>query len=231
MNKGIILFRTNDLNGAIAEVLLQTASSSQKLDKVVVCEASEMSSILDEYITSKEITKYNKVYIVGCGFDKKIAEKIEEILEYEDIVFVYRDHHRESLELSKYKWSRVLLFDYNEDAISSAKNIYREIIQTNNPRYVRLTILVDAANAIITGHTPLEDEYNKALLEDIYNKFESSSEFAKEMTQRMLDDEPFFNEAEILERLEAERKAKEEEEEALRKVREEYKRRDRGAWW
>jgi hypothetical protein len=231
MNKGIILFRTNDLNGAIAEVLLQTVSNTQKLSEVVVCEPSEMSGKLETYIDTGMMNKYSKVYIIGCGFDRRVAEKIDAMLEYEDISFVYRDHHRESLELSKYQWSRVLLLDFNENPISSSKNLYREIVQTNNTRYVRLTLLVDAANAVITGYTPVEDEHNKSLLEDIYNKFDSSVEFAKEMTQRMLNEEPFFNEAEILERLEAERKAKEEEEEVIRRAREEFKRRDRGAWW
>ena len=56
------------------------------------------------FLDSKEYRKYSTTYIVGLGFDKKLADRIETIMLEDELNVVYRDHHRESLDLSKYMW-------------------------------------------------------------------------------------------------------------------------------
>ena len=85
------------------------------------------------------------------------------------------------------------------------------------------------ANAAITGYTPVEDEAGKSMLEELYSLAGSSDNFAKSMTEKIQSDDAFFNEADILAKIESERRALEEEEEKIRQMKEKLKR-DRNKW-
>lgn len=224
----IVLFRTNDMNGAVAEILLKTAGNRRLLNKVVICENDELNMNIESFLTSGEYRSYSKVYIVGARFDKRLADKIDELMQEEDIEFIYRDHHEESLDLSKYMWGRILLYDAKGNPISSSKNLFREMVEKDNPRYIRLSLLVDMTNAAITGYVPEEDKHNKEMIEELYELAGSSEKFAENLVEKILGDDAFFNEADILAKIEAERKAKEEEEEQLRALKEKFKRRNTG---
>lgn len=227
--KGTILFRLNDLNGAVAEVILQTAVR-QKIRRVVECTPETISGEIEKFLNEGEFRNYSKVYIIGSRFEKRLADRITDIMLEEEIEFVYRDHHRESLDLSKYLWGRVLLFDANSNPISSAKNLYRELVKQENPRYIRLSLLIDMANASITGYVPLEDEAGKAMIEELYNLAGSPSKFAESMIEKIMSDDAFFNEADIIAKIEAEKRAKEEAEEEMRVLKEKLRKRNTG-WW
>lgn len=219
-----ILFRLDDMNGAIAEILLQT-SMRNKISEVFICTKESISSEIERFLNSEEYKKCSKVYIIGSRFEKSLADRITDIMLEEEVQFIYRDHHEESLDLSKYMWGRVLLFDSNSNPISSSKNLFRDLITRDNPRYIRLSLLVDMSNASITNYVPAEDEANKAMIEELYELAGSSKKFAESMIEKIMSDDAFFNEADILARIEAERKALEEEEEQRRLLKEELKRR------
>lgn len=220
-----VLFRLDDMNGAIAEILLQTATRT-KIQEVYVCTKETISLEIESFLNSGEYEKCSKIYIIGSRFEKKLADRIDEIMvEYNDVQFIYRDHHEESLDLSKYMWGRILLFDANSNPISSSKNLFRDIVSKENPKYIRLSILVDMSNASITGYVPPEDEYNKAMIEELYELAGSSKKFAENMIEKILKDDAFFNEADILAKIEAEKRAMEEEEEQRRLMKEALKRR------
>ena len=68
------------------------------------------------------------------------------------------------------------------------------------------------------------------MIEELYSLAGSSSEFAKNMIEKIKSNDAFFNEADILARIEAERKAKEEEEEMLRALKEKFKRKREFLW-
>ena len=223
-----ILFRTDDMNGAIAEVVLKTVTARKFLHETVICEASQMSMELESFLTSGKYMNYSRVYIVGAGFDKNIAEKIDLIMQEEPIEFVYRDHHESSLDLSKYMWGRILLFDAYGNPISSSKNLFRDLVDRDNNRYIRLSLLVDMSNASITGYTPIEDEHNKKMIEELYQLAGSSEKFAQNLIEKIMSEDAFFNEADIIAKIEAERRAREEEEEQRRALKEKFKRRNTG---
>ena len=228
-SKGIILFRSDDLNGAVAEVLLQT-TAKKGIDKVVVCTPETIDQELKFYLDNEIYRKYSATYIVGTRFDKLLGDRITDLILEEELEFVYRDHHEDSLDLSKYMWGRILLYDAKGNPISSAKNLYREVVAPTHSKYIRLTILTDLANAAITGYIPEEDKAGKEVIEELYNLAGSSSEFAKSMTEKIKSDDAFFNEADILAKIEAERKAKEEEEEKLREIKEKLNKKKDFLW-
>lgn len=228
--KGIILFRSDDLNGAISEVLLETVNR-RGIEKVVVCTPESIDREIKFFLDNEQHRKYSKMYIVGLKFDKGLADRIEEIILEEEFDVVYRDHHEESLDLSKYMWGRILLRDAKGNPISSAKNLYREIVENTHSKYIRLSILIDMANASITGYVPSEDEAGKEMIEELYSLAGSSENFAKSMAQKIESDDAFFNEEDIIAKIEAERKAIEEEEEKLREMKEKLKRERRGFLW
>lgn len=227
--KEMILFRINDLNGAVAEVIIQTVTRG-KISRVVECTPETISEEIEKFLNEGEFRKYSTVYIIGSRFEKKLADRITELMVEEDVEFVYRDHHRESLDLSKYLWGRVLLFDANSNPISSAKNLYRDIVSGQHPKYIRLSLLVDMANASITGYVPLEDEAGKAMIEELYKLAGSSSKFAESMIEKIMSNDAFFNEADIIAKIEAEKRAKEEAEEEMRAMKEKFKKRNTGLW-
>ena len=227
--KGIILFRSDDLNGAVSEVILDTITK-KGVEDVVVCTPETIDRELKFFLDNERYRKYSATYIVGSRFDKRLADRIDEIMMEEDVKFIYRDHHEESLDLSKYMWGRILLRDANGNPISSAKNLYREFVEKDHSKYIRLSLLIDMANAAITGYVPLEDEHGKAMIEELYSLAGSSSKFAKNMIEKIKSNDAFFNEADILARIEAERKAKEEEEEMLRALKEKFKRKREFLW-
>lgn len=226
--KGIILFRSDDLNGATSEILLETITK-KGIGRVIICNSETINQEIKLFLDSEEYRNYSTTYIVGLGFDKKLADRIETIMLEDELNVVYRDHHRESLDLSKYMWGRILLKDAKGNPISSAKNLFREIVDNTHPKHLRLSILIDMANAAITGYTPVEDEAGKSMLEELYSLAGSSDNFAKSMTKKIQSDDAFFNEADILAKIEAERRALEEEEEKIRQMKEKLKR-DRNKW-
>lgn len=228
--KGIILFRSDDLNGAISEVLLQTVIR-KGIEKVVVCNSETIDKEIKLFLDTEQYRNYSTTYIIGLKFDKKLADRIESIMLEDEFNVVYRDHHEESLDLSKYMWGRILLRDAKGNPISSAKNLYREVVSSTHSKYIRLSILIDMANAAITGYTPLEDEAGKAMIEELYSLAGSSENFAKSMTEKIESNDAFFNEEDILARIEAERKAREEEEEKLRQLKEKLNRNKNKSLW
>lgn len=227
--EGIILFRMNDLNGAIAEILLQVVTKNN-VKKIVECTEETINSEIETYLNEEGFRSYKSTYIIGTSFDKKLADRITEIIEEEDVKFIYRDHHYESRELMKYFWGRVLLYDANSNPISSSKNLYREIVSPEHSKYIRLSILVDLSNAVITGYTPQEDEQGKDMIEELYRLAGSPSKFAESMINKIMNDDAFFNEADILAKIEEKRKEEERIEEERRLLKEKFKKRKAGLW-
>ena len=127
-------------------------------------------------------------------------------------------------------WSRVLLFDRNGNPISSAKKLYQELVDSEHKKYVRLSIFIDMVNASITGYVPLEDEEGKKIIEELYTLAGSPTVFEQRMTEKLRSNDAFFNEQDILDRLEVERKAREEEELKKAQMRERLKRPNRSLW-
>lgn len=227
--KGIILFRSDDLNGAVSEVLLNTVNK-HGVEKVVICTLENIDKEIRFFLDTEQYLKYSAVYIVGLKFDKLLAERITEIVAQEEVKFVYRDHHEESLDLSKYMWGRILLRDSLGNPISSAKNLYREFVDSSHPKYIRLSLLIDMANASITGYVPIDDKDGKEMIEELYSLSGSSENFAKSMIEKISSNDAFFNESDILARIEAEKRAAEEEEERLRQMKEKFKRKRDFLW-
>ena len=228
--KGIILFRSDDLNGAISEVILNSISR-KGVEKVILCDSENIDEKIKLFLDVEDYRNYSTTYIVGLRFDKKLAERIEAIIAEDEFNVVYRDHHEESLDLSKYMWGRILLRDAKGNPISSAKNLYRELIENTHSKYIRLSILIDMANAAITGYTPEEDEAGKQMIEELYSLAGSSENFAKSMSAKIQSNDAFFNEEDILARIEAERKAREEEEAKLRELKEKLNRNKKKSLW
>ena len=229
MQKGIFIFRAADLNGAASEVILKSATS-QRVAEVRECTQDTIDAELERFIENGEYNKYSKTYILGIGFSTHIADKITTIIEEEGAKFIHRAHTRDALNLSKYMWSRVLLFDRNGNPISSAKKLYQELVDSEHKKYVRLSIFIDMVNASITGYVPLEDEEGKKIIEELYTLAGSPTVFEQRMTEKLRSNDAFFNEQDILDRLEVERKAREEEELKKAQMRERLKRPNRSLW-
>ena len=133
-SQSTILFRSADLNGATAEILLR-AGTRARINKVVECNRENIDEKLKDFIDSGEYRNFKNVFIIGVGFSRKNADKIDQLIAEEGIKVVYRDHHKESLDLSKYMWGRILIWDRNGNEISSSKNLFREFIERENPIY------------------------------------------------------------------------------------------------
>lgn len=222
-----ILFRTNDLNGATAEVMLKTGTRL-KIKEVVECELDNLDEKLAKFIDNEEYRKFRTIVIIGTGFSRKTADKLDELVANEGISVIYRDHHKESLDLSKYMWGRILLWDRNGNEISSSKNFFREYVSKEHPRYIRLSILSDLVNASVTSHKPEEDIEGSKTIEQLFNQAGCASKFVESMTEKILNNDAFFNEADILEAIEAEKRAEAEREAELALLKSKKKRVDRG---
>ena len=215
-NQSSILFRSDDLNGATAEILLRTGTRA-RLNKVVECNSSNIDKKLESFLTSEEYLDYKNIFIVGVTFSRENAELLDKIASENDIKVIYRDHHTESSHLHKYMWSRILIWDRNGNEISSSKNMFREFVGRSSQRYIRLSILVDLVNASITSYKPEEDIEGSKTIDKLYELAGSPSEFVNNMTEKIMSNDAFFNEADILalieqeKREEAERQAKLEE--------------------
>lgn len=222
-----ILFRADDLNGATAEVLLRTGTRL-KLKKIVECNRNNIDEKLENFIESGEYRDYKNIFIVGTGFSRKNADILDEIVAQESINVVYRDHHKESLDLSKYMWGRILIWDRNENEISSSKNLFREFIPRDNSKYIRLSILVDLVNASVTSYKPEEDIEGSKKIEKLYELSGSPTKFVEDMTQKILNDDVFFNESDILALIEEEKREAEKREAELAELKNRRKNNNRG---
>lgn len=220
-NKKIILFRADDLNGATAEIVL-SFGAKEKIDKVVECTRETIDEALLSFLKSKEFYDYKRVYIVGLEFDKKIADKIEELYRDDriDTMFYYRDHHEENTELHKYMWGKVIVLDHKGIPMCSSRKLFREFVPQSHPKHLRLLILTDIVNAIVTGVIGEEEEYMANKMIELYNVANSSSDFVRDMNEKIMSNEPFFNEADLLAIQEAKRLKEEEEMEKLMQLRE-----------
>ena len=222
-----ILFRSEDLNGATAEILLRVGTRV-KLNKVIECNRENIDEKLENFIDSGEYKNFKTIFIIGVGFSRKNADKIDQIVSEDGIKVVYRDHNKDSLNLSKYMWGRILIWDRNGNEISSSKNLFREIIERDNAKYIRLSILIDLVNASVTSHKPEEDIEGSKTIEMLYKMAGSATMFVENMTQKILSDDAFFNEADILSVIEAEKKEQEEREAKLAELKNRRKVRYRG---
>lgn len=222
-----ILFRSEDLNGATAEILLRVGTRV-KLNKVIECNRENIDEKLENFIDSGEYKNFKTIFIIGVGFSRKNADKIDQIVSEDGIKVVYRDHNKDSLNLSKYMWGRILIWDRNGNEISSSKNLFREIIERDNAKYIRLSILIDLVNASVTSHKPEEDIEGSKTIEMLYKMAGSATMFVENMTQKILSDDAFFNEADILAVIEAEKKEQEEREAKLAELKNRRKVRYRG---
>lgn len=227
-SKKTILFRADDLNGATAEIVL-TVGAREKIDKVVECSKESINESLSNFLNSNELYEYNKVYIIGHEFDKKIGDKIEDLHRDDaiDTKFIYRDHHKDNNNLHKYMWSKVLVLDYKEHPICSSRLLFREIVPRSNSKYLRLLILTDIVNAIVTGFTPEEDESMANKINELYDVTKSSSEFVRDIREKIMSNEPFFNENDLLAIEEAKRLKEEEEIEKMKALKLELNTRNR----
>ena len=214
-----ILFRTDDLNGATSEILLRTGMKA-KLKKVVECNKETIDEKLNSFLFSNEYLDYKNIIIVGTGFSRKNADRLDEIVANDGLRVIYRDHHKDSLDLSKYMWGRILIWDRNGNEISSSKNLFREFISTRNPKYIRLSILVDLVNASVTSHKPEEDIEGSKTIEKLFELSGSASKFVEDMSKKITDNDAFFNEADIIAAIEAEKRAEEERQAKIEEMRE-----------
>lgn len=226
-NQSTVLFRTNDLNGATVEVLLRTGTRT-RLNKVIECSVDNIDEQLELFIESGEYTNYKNIFIVGTPFSRKNADILDKIVAEEGIKVIYRDHHQESSHLHKYMWSKILIWDRNGNEISSSKNIFREFVGKGNSRYIRLSILTDLVNASVTSHKPEEDIEGSKTIEKLYELAGNATEFAKSMTEKILSNDAFFNEADILAVIEQEKREAEEREAKLLELRSRRKNNNRG---
>lgn len=226
-NKATILFRSDDLNGATAEILLRTGTRT-RIVKVVECNSSTIDEKLENFLTSEEYMDYKNIVIVGVPFSRKNAELLDKIISEYDIKVIYRDHHEESSHLHKYMWSRILIWDRNGNEISSAKNIFREFVSKSNQRYIRLSILTDLVNASITSHKPEEDIEGSKTIDKLYELAGSPSKFVDNMTEKILSDDAFFNEADILAVIEQEKREEAERQAKIEELRNKRKNNNRG---
>lgn len=213
-SQSTILFRSSDLNGATAEVLLRTGTKA-KINKIVECNRENIDEKLENFIDSGEYRNFKNIFIIGVGFSRKNADKIDKLILEEGIKVIYRDHHKESLELSKYMWGRILIWDRHGNEISSCKNLFRELIDRDNSKYIRLSILIDLVNASITSHKPEEDLEGSITIEKLYEMSGNATKFVENMTKKIMSNDAFFNEEDILAVIEAERKEQEEREAKL----------------
>ena len=125
-------------------------------------------------------------------------------------------------------WTKILIWDRNGNEISSSKNIFREFIAKGHPRYIRLSILTDLVNACVTSHKPEEDIEGSKTIEKLYELAGNATEFAKSMTEKILSNDAFFNEADILAVIEQEKREAEEREAKLLELRSKRKNNNRG---
>lgn len=226
-SQSTVLFRSDDLNGATAEILLKTGTRV-KLNKVIECNNENIDEKLEDFIDSGEYRNFKNMFIIGVGFSRKNADRIEQLISEEGIKVVYRDHHKESLDLSKYMWGRILIWDRNGNEISSSKNLFREFIERENPRYIRLSILIDLVNASVTSCKPEDDIEGSKTIEKLYEMSGNATNFVENMTQKILSNDAFFNEADILAVIEAEKKEQEEREAKLAELKNRRKTANRG---
>lgn len=226
-SQSTILFRSGDLNGATAEVILRTGTRV-KINKVVECNRENIDEKLENFIDSGEYRNFKNIFIIGVGFSRKNADKIDQIVSEEGIKVVYRDHHKESLDLSKYMWGRILIWDRNGNEISSSKNLFREFIEADNSKYIRLSILTDLVNASVTSHKPEEDIEGSETMEKLYEMAGNATNFVENMTKKILSNDAFFNEEDILAVIEAERKEQEEREAKLAELKNKRRASNRG---
>lgn len=226
-SQSTILFRSDDLNGATAEILLR-AGTKTKINKVVECNKENINEKLEDFIDSGEYRNFKNIFIIGVGFSRKNADKIDQIVSEEGIKVIYRDHHKESLDLSKYMWGRILIWDRNGNEISSSKNLFREIIETSNSKYIRLSILIDLVNASVTSCKPEEDIEGSKTIEKLYEMAGSATGFVENMTKKILSNDAFFNEEDILAVIEAEKREQEEREAKLAELKSRRKTVNRG---
>ena len=66
------------------------------------------------------------------------------------------------------------------------------------------------------------------MIEELYQLAGSSEKFAQNLIEKIMSEDAFFNEADIIAKIEAERRAREEEEEQRRALKEKFKRRNTG---
>lgn len=213
-SQSTILFRSGDLNGATAEVLLRTGTKA-KVNKIVECNRENIDEKLEDFIDSGEFRKFKNIFIIGLGFSRKNADKIDKIILEDGVKVTYRDHHKESLELSKYMWGRILIWDRHGHEISSCKNLFRELVDRDNSKYIRLSILIDLVNASVTSHKPEEDIEGSKTIEKLFEMSGNATKFVENMTKKIMSNDAFFNEEDILAVIEAERKEQEEREAKL----------------
>lgn len=217
-----VLFRTGDLNGATAEILLRTATRL-KLKKVIECTREDIDEKIENFLDSGEYGTCRNIVIVGTGFSRKNADRLDEMVAENEISVIYRDHHKESLDLSKYMWGRVLIWDRNGNEISSSKNFFREFVNPEHSKYIRLSILIDLVNASVTSHKPEEDIEGSKTIEQLYETAGTASKFVESMTEKIMNNDAFFNEADILEAIEAEKREEEAREAELALMRSQRK--------
>lgn len=222
-----ILFRTGDLNGATAEILLRTGTRV-RLNKVIECDRENIDTILENFIDSGEFRSFKNIFIIGTGFSRKNADLLDKIVSEEGIRVIYRDHHKESLDLSKYMWGRILIWDRDGNEISSSKNLFREFVDKTHIRYIRLSILVDLVNASVTSYKPEEDIEGSKTIEQLFSLAGNASKFVENMTEKLMSNDAFFNEADILAIIEQEKREQEEREAKLAELKSRRKRQRTG---
>lgn len=102
------LFTHSDLDG-IGCVILGKLAFGENLD-YEICNYDDVNEKVSEFLMSKKVNTYNKVFITDISVNNEVAKGID-IANKQFTSFTLLDHHPTALFLNEYEWANVIVED------------------------------------------------------------------------------------------------------------------------
>lgn len=134
----IKLFTHTDLDGVGCSYLAKTAFGDDV--SVEYCGYNNVNEVIEDFINTKNVDNYRKIYITDISVNEKIASQIDMFKDK----FVLIDHHPTALWLNKYDWASVITHDKKDKKICGTMLFYEYLVE----------------NKLITTHLYMHDIVN-----------------------------------------------------------------------
>ncbi|MCC0726762.1 radical SAM protein [Clostridioides sp. ZZV14-6045] len=188
----VCLFKHTDMDGESSEIVL--GLNNINVLKSVGCDYSNVDKLVLDFINKKEYLNFDKTYIVDISVSNEVAKKIEEVVK-EGAKFKLIDHHKTALDLNKYFWAKVILFDRKGKPTCGTKLLFEDVFGPSDLYFKELRCFIELVQEWDTFSWTKTNNLEAVRLNDLFEEM-GAIDFRKSIIEKMTNNKELFSEEE-----------------------------------
>ncbi|MFJ1464397.1 radical SAM protein [Clostridioides difficile] len=188
----VCLFKHIDMDGESSEIVL--GLNNINVLKSVGCDYSNVDKLVLDFINKKEYLNFDMTYIVDISVSNEVAKKIDEVVK-EGAKFKLIDHHKTALDLNKYFWAKVILFDRKGKPTCGTKLLFEDVFGPSDLYFKELRYFVELVQEWDTFSWTKTNNLEAIRLNDLFEEM-GSIDFIKSIIEKITNNKELFSEEE-----------------------------------